>query len=403
MKMYHYKKQILIFFVVFLCSSFSFVTFCSVQIYNPKNNTEELLDTGITIYALDDDNIIKSGINLLENKLQDYADVETKVIDDLNSLDVLLDCNPHNYIILFGHSNEESLLIHNAAISWNNLVDVTSKYNDKLIILPTCSGLSIYQHDFRALDNIIAPFISKSDYRIGLDFTLLTLSLYLNEEKLFEDSLTLIEKNSKLLTNPEHSLFLTLAAIGSYDEPGKGYIDIYNVFLNQYYNEEFLLESSARLAIHAALEILLGHPPIGAVLNFLFELYMYYVNLNHFIDFFQNTVGNWIFDYGYDRGTHVDYLMIYDWPYSENSRIIYYLLVASITRFTLYSPKYAITSTSYRRDIWEVRMCVALEQVYRIHFLNWDFSFLETEIILWNLDAAYTRIYYLRPHGGIPR
>ncbi|NHJ50010.1 MAG: hypothetical protein FK733_19615 [Asgard group archaeon] len=404
MKRYRKTNRIFVILFIAIFASTSILTLVSgnISIVRVKD-TDNRLNSGVTIYSLADDYVIRSGVEELVKDLESYTSITIDDVADMDSLEIQLDNNPDDYVVFIGHSTIDGIEINKEQVDWSAFADFASEHKDKTIILPTCYSAYIYLNDEEPATNVIAPFKKEVDYRVSADMTMLALSINSGDQEMFDNSLDALTNNIKYIVNPTETL-IALPFIGTYRQPGEGYTDIYNIFHDNYNVEEFILEASVRFAVHTVLEwIVLGpHIPYGAIALFLAELHQYYENINRFIYFFNHVVRNYIFDYMYDEGTTISYNILYEWPACV---FFYYYYTYSVTDFTMYSQKYDITPYEYKRKVWKVDMAVEILNLLGFHVGTWEFALFATKTITWNLESYSIRVYPLggRPGGGVIR
>ena len=400
MKKQKFLKSSFFVIFVFLFTSTSYLTIINSGVavptfVNEKVNTEKSKTT-ISLFAIDDDPIVKLGVGELTEELKPFVDINTETIVSLGDLEHQLTESEDDYIVIMGHSNEDKISINKKEVSWNDFSKVINEVSDKIILLPTCFSKSIYQYDLITKENIIAPFAGVVDYQISLDITTLAIALFLEDNILLDHSIGLIVDDYELFNEPKQSLTITTG--GVFYETGRGYFDGGYLYDKTASANIFLGDSAVRFGILALTDyLILGGLPVLAIVHFLLDVFLWAYNWSAFYSFFYNYLHLTSYDYGYEYDTRVQFTMTYD-DFGPLARFIYYYSSRTTTTFEVYSYKFDITSTSYKRRIFTIMMEVFLVETAKIEILNFlEFSLMEQKIINWYLLSVCDRIYYVSP------
>lgn len=403
-------QKISIITIIFLFYSSTYLAVASGNIAGIKRNyTSDNLRDKVSIYSFDeDDTIISLEILDLTENLQPYMDVDYESIIDYEDFANSLIENNNDYVVILGHSNENSIAIENEELSWSQFSQITTQFEDKTIILPTCYGYSVYENTDEVTNNIIAPFTGEVDFRISKDITLLTLSMLTDNKQMQEESLEKLVDDIPYYRTPQATL---IHKDVTFSTTGSGYHDAGYILDQEIAYNLFIIGGALKeVIIHVIAHALEISVSVAIIIPFLIEVLIFVENWATFYYFWQYTVGYWNFDYCYEEDIYSHYICDYD-VLLGGVKLIYYFWQYSYGDFVMWTHKYDVrttyyptyTKTTYKRDF--CRVCMHVTTVSILEFVIGDIhiGLFDSHNVDWTLESYGTRYFTIIktiPGGG---
>ncbi len=219
-------------------------------------------NSGLTVLSLDQNDVtVTACANDMVATLNHYVDVDKDVITSLDDLDNSLTSNQDDFIILMGHSVQEGISIDNQLVGWDEISIITEENSDKTFIIPTCFSSSF--SEYTTLDNVLSPFVGEVDFRISVDFTMLSVGYLLDDHALLDEGIAKFWEDINYFIQPQLSLVYVYKPI---NEPGGAITSNVNLFDMECALNSFIVGASAGAAFGAiAMKYLFKRTPAAGI------------------------------------------------------------------------------------------------------------------------------------------
>ncbi|MHA1154614.1 MAG: hypothetical protein ACTSQK_00765 [Candidatus Heimdallarchaeota archaeon] len=353
----------------------------------------------VTILALDNDETVIASSEELQIALEPTTEVDDQQISSLTELDEAIE-RSGDYLVVFGHSNREGIQIAENEVMWSEFSEILAQYPEKVIIIPSCYSIYLYQTDTILSKNVIAPMMKEIDYRVSIDFALLALGTFWEDDALMEKAFTQVMQKQDLISNPEETLLIIDEAY-LVTETGPGYIGRINPW--DIFAAEMMLDVGT--SFYSALWSIINRVARGSVgtstlAGFLFNIWELVANTAVFLGFVaSNSVSSSI--YCYDKKTVHDHNIWYDLIWDIT--ITYYFWFHGVTFFTW---KNTATTPNldimwYQRKYWNVMMEVEILKILTGSIGDFGLGLFGMKSITWHLlSSGYENVSPIGGSGG---
>ena len=392
------KLKTLLILLLVIGSSTSFLSVIAGRTSSLPVEQETSRNRGVTVLSLDqNDFTVTVCANDIVATLNHYVDVEKDVITSLEDLENSLTLNQDDFVILMGHSVQEGISIGNQLVGWDEISIITEENFEKTFIIPTCFSSSF--SEYTTFDNVLTPFEAEVDFRISVDFNMLSVGYLLDNHALMDEGIDKFWEDINYFIQPQLSL------IYDYDEinkPGGAIFSNANLFDWEIALNFFIVKASAGTAFGAiAMKFLLKTTP-GVGISFLSSICSVVANWLLYVVFIRSLGWHSTFPTMKDLGTTGWSDIYYD--DTPNGRLIY------LFRYHTYST-YELTTDIYERwdgclvqSTYTVRLELYLVQSLTIPLVDffspsvlWDM-----QLVYWSLLNQDVVVHYTPPPPTSP-
>jgi len=323
----------------------------------------------------------------LVQSLEQFYKIKIFGISEINSLSEVLETSRNQYFILIAHSNSNGIRINDDIISWKLFSSFLTAFPEKTFIIPTCYSFNIYQSENIVLSNLVAPFMTQTDYRISIDTTVMTLGILTKKLDLINQALDALLIDAMYIEQPQDTLIIHESGNQVF-EPGTGYKGRVNVYDKMAAENSFITFASVKAgAMLILLYLIKGAISTGTILTFLLTLFDWIANWLAFIGFLV-SYNIPIYVKVYDDGTYMDYDHYYDYI-TDDISLNYYLWFHSLTFFRFYSDTYSNPDAGWiQRKYWNVGMEIELLSVIQVIINDLPLGLFSIKSIIWHCFAS---------------
>lgn len=392
------KLTIILISLLIVGSSINFLSVFAENIeYSEQYKKIDSITPGVTIFSLENsDYIITSTITTLEKHLEPFVSVTVINIVTVQELETRISNSENSYIMLVGHSDSLGININNIRISWETISIITDNFPEKTFFIPTCFSNNLHQVRLKTFDNVLSPFTKEIDYRISIDFSVLSIGYLLEEQILLEKGITMMSNDFLYLYQPRKTLTTTKTEY--FSEPGTGDFGYINLFVAEAVENAFIVGASAGAAFGAIAMKYLLHSSPKPSLGFLSSLMSFTANWITFTAFV-STLGQHTFCAGEDLGTTGWSTITYD-DLFDGCRIVEYFRYHSVSIYKLKTGIYQRSDGAMVQKVHKVTMTIDILRTIRFEVGNSEpgdgfslFSLWDMKLILWELEDTQIIIH----------